>query len=594
MQRLKQKISLLSPHDSADHRYEKLILPTKLLPNNDEISEEGEEDEDGEDEGRELENVRGRTRRRQCQWLWLHPQGAKYTSASIMAWPVDMPIERSRSRSSSINSAPTQPPVIRTNPGKEEKKAIPFRKKWLQGNGKRHSSSPPCRRSGRNVHEPMDPPDPPAQLSANLSWKEPTPSTHDTSPYRGGSQRWAGDSLPSDTAPEKNVQKTCDDLYMLSIGPNRVLRRRLSCPVLDASERSKGNDETVQDAVILNEKKGYKTIFGKKLSSAVSPMSTSTTVAATTENLTEQNVPPDVHHPTSKNPVLKFSQMKTRTQPLLRRTSLKRQAKALDVWRKALVDELEKEDAKKLDPSNMVTPEVISQEKREKYSLTRKFILREFYTTEITFWNQLLFIKVMFNDPFCQAVERGSLFIRTTDADKYANLYDLMQFSSRLIRRFQCRAECPNSLPESMMDADKDLMCASCYSEIPLGQIIRDMAEMLIVFLRCALDYKDNRRILDQSQDNKAYALYREKLEMRKETRHFTLYDYLIIPIQRVTRYELLLTDLEKHTEPTNNDYENIVIARKIISSLATAMNYSQNPKRSLQLHAATEAYVHV
>lgn len=333
-----------------------MILPTKLLSNNDEISEEGEEDED---EGRELENVRGRTRRRQCQWLWLHPQGAKYTSASIMAWPVDMPIERSRSRSSSINSAPTQPPGARTNPGKEEKKATPFRKKWLQGNGKRHSCSPPCRRSGRNVYEPIDPPDPPAQLSANLSWKEPTPSTHDTSPYRGGSQRWAGDSLPSDTAPEKNVQKTCDDLYMLSIGPNRVLRRRLSCPVLDASERSKANDEAVQDAVVLNEKKGYKTIFGKKLSSAVAPMSTSTTVAATTENLTQQNVPPDVYHPTSKKPVLKFSQMKARTQPLLRRTNPKRQAKALDVWRKALLDELQKEDAKKLDLSNMVTPEVI-------------------------------------------------------------------------------------------------------------------------------------------------------------------------------------------------------------------------------------------
>lgn len=120
----------------------------------------------------------------------------------------------------------------------------------------------------------------------------------------------------------------------------------------------------------------------------------------------------------------------------------------------------------------------------------------------------------MFNDPFCQAVERGSLFIRTTAADKYANLYDLMQFSSRLIRRFRCRAECSDSLSESMMDADKDLMGASCYSEIPLGQIIRDMAEMLIVFLRCALDYKENRRILDQSQDNKAYALYREVRKM--------------------------------------------------------------------------------
>ena len=77
-----------------------------------------------------------------------------------------------------------------------------------------------------------------------------------------------------------------------------------------------------------------------------------------------------------------------RTMQLHRRISQRKENKSLAVWRQSIKQEL----------MNVPPPRPcvnITDEKKIKYSLTRKFILRELYTTEVTFWNQLYFAKVV-------------------------------------------------------------------------------------------------------------------------------------------------------------------------------------------------------
>lgn len=52
--------------------------------------------------------------------------------------------------------------------------------------------------------------------------------------------------------------------------------------------------------------------------------------------------------------------------------------------------------------------------------------------------------------------------------------------------------------------------------------------------------------------------------------------DYMIAPIQRVTRYCLLLRDLQKHSDPNNPDFTYLDKAIKFLSALALAMNHVQ------------------
>lgn len=282
---------------------------------------------------------------------------------------------------------------------------------------------------------------------------------------------------------------------------------------------------------------------------------------------------PNVFDPVTREPVLEFSTVKPRKYQLHRKTSWKREAKALMTWHHTLEEYLRK-------PTPPMQDVIIPAEKKERYNLTRKFILREIYVTEVNFWNHLYYSKVIFYDALCNALERGSEFVKESDADPFANLFDLMQFSAKLINRlrhFQLGQPKPIENP---MLASADVCPNVDCNNLHLGKAIREMAQDFVVFLRCALDYKDNRKMLENSLNNKGYLLYRQKLGAQKKTSQFQMNDYLIIPIQRVARYGLLIADLIKHTEPTHPDYNDLVIAHKIVSSLTFAMDSVQKKKK--------------
>jgi hypothetical protein len=135
------------------------------------------------------------------------------------------------------------------------------------------------------------------------------------------------------------------------------------------------------------------------------------------------------------------------------------------------------------------------------------------------------------------AINKDSRHANVNGADTFANLFDLMKFSAKLIHRFR-------HLQFEHEDEDSELKTVSPFENkaltcknSQLGKILCEMSEELVVFLRCALDYRENRKLLH----HKAYEIYRQRLYSRKETSQFTMEDYLIIPIQRVARYGLLL-----------------------------------------------------
>jgi hypothetical protein len=51
------------------------------------------------------------------------------------------------------------------------------------------------------------------------------------------------------------------------------------------------------------------------------------------------------------------------------------------------------------------------------------------------------------------------------------------------------------------------------------------------------------------------------------------LASYLILPIQRIPRYQLLLRDLIQHTEPTHHDYSDLQTAEEKIRQVAVHLN---------------------
>ena len=67
---------------------------------------------------------------------------------------------------------------------------------------------------------------------------------------------------------------------------------------------------------------------------------------------------------------------------------------------------------------------------------------------------------------------------------------------------------------------------------------------------------------------------------------HDELQSLLITPVQRIPRYNLLITDLLKRTPPEHPDYNNLQIAQEKLKSTATYVN-----SRAKQAEDLTKIY---
>jgi hypothetical protein len=100
-------------------------------------------------------------------------------------------------------------------------------------------------------------------------------------------------------------------------------------------------------------------------------------------------------------------------------------------------------------------------------------------------------------------------FARLEDSDVFANLFDLMQFSAKLINRLR-RVRFFDSVSVNpacaALKEDGHIDCNSVY----LGSILLDMAEDLVVFLRCAVDFRDNQKQVDDNERRGYYSHYKK------------------------------------------------------------------------------------
>ncbi|KAL0090645.1 Dbl homology domain-containing protein [Phycomyces blakesleeanus] len=485
-----------------------------------------------------------------------------------------------------------------------------FRKRWPHMAIKRHMSQNPTDEQ-LAAYSKYDPPEPPPQLKvysmywANDSEVPPSPaSIQDTERTKLINERF---QLETRLDGSRRISTGSSAVAVNSISNPSPLPRRCSCPaeyfidhqkedtgktlsLSDIKERSKPNyimvpvpqSERGTDCRIMykipvpdspksqSRASSFSIISNSSSSSHRSSTGSSYNIAQIEEKKTPAKGIPDLIDPETKKTILRFQSMQPRAAHLKRKTSVKRETKALYVWRKSVEALLQKK------PEAPKNTQEWSPEKKEKHALTRKFILQEFYTTEVTFWNQLYFAKVMFYDPICDHFDRGLPFIKPKSIEPFANIFDLMQLSANIIERFRYKQADQTASSYSKLNSAGSLEYYRCQVNMCIGKHLVELSEGMVAFLRHALDYKANRKLLESCQTNKIYQQYRKKLHTRKETRNFTMSDYLIIPIQRVARYGLLLADLAKHTDSNNPDYEYIILAHKIVTGLATAMNYAQ------------------
>lgn len=236
---------------------------------------------------------------------------------------------------------------------------------------------------------------------------------------------------------------------------------------------------------------------------------------------------------------------------------LKREAKAIQIWKAGTMALLE------AGPTQVAMEHYKSPEKIEKDALMRRFIIQEIYTTEKSYLKNLLIVKTKFMDPMVEAAKLGSPLVRSQDLPiLFAHLDDATNISSKIIKRFEHYKEYSGMLWRQ--------------SPLRVGKIFIDLNDEMGCYVKYALDYHSLEKALKRAVRNVEYQKFNQDSINNLETNRMGLADYLIMPIQRATRYGLLLKDLKKHTDVNNPDYNDLDVAIKMINALAIAMNHAQ------------------
>lgn len=96
-------------------------------------------------------------------------------------------------------------------------------------------------------------------------------------------------------------------------------------------------------------------------------------------------------------------------------------------------------------------------------------------------------------------------------------------------------------------------------------------------------NYDNALATLGECQTKKKFRKYLEACRERPECQHLDLASFLIMPIQRIPRYQLLLQDLVNSTRRNHKDYKNLRQALEAIIQIAKYINEQKRTYEEMQ-----------
>ncbi|KAI8978655.1 Dbl homology domain-containing protein [Pilobolus umbonatus] len=224
-----------------------------------------------------------------------------------------------------------------------------------------------------------------------------------------------------------------------------------------------------------------------------------------------------------------------------------KEKEGIEIWKRTFCDYLN--ETNKVERS---TPSpVLSQ-----------FILNELVTTEITYLKHLRIIKDVFMDPLLEAATAyPSPLVNLRDIQAiFAFIPELIVLSSTLVDRLK-RTLCTTET--------KEVHCS-------FGTVFPELENCFDIYIGYAANFSKQKRSIARADRSVVYRQLIQDSQRRKETNRMGLSDYMIAPIQRITRYGLLLKDLIKHWDINHPDHYTIQRTLKCHLALAHAMNEIQ------------------
>lgn len=117
-----------------------------------------------------------------------------------------------------------------------------------------------------------------------------------------------------------------------------------------------------------------------------------------------------------------------------------------------------------------------------------------------------------------------------------------------------------------------------------LGSVILTYANFMKMYTEYVSTYEQSLDIITKNRDNKKFLAFLETKRKAPATNNLDLMSYLIMPVQRIPRYEMLLNEIVKRSDKSNPQHASLVEAAAKIKEIATVLN-----ERKRQIESMSE-----
>ena len=180
---------------------------------------------------------------------------------------------------------------------------------------------------------------------------------------------------------------------------------------------------------------------------------------------------------------------------------------------------------------------------------SRRRVYEELIETERTFIDEMRVVLDVFIEPIRASLGAHACFESHHLQDLFANLEQLVPYNQQM-------------LAEMVEQGDQHV-----------GQLFMQFAPFLKMFGMFVSNYSHAQEVLRELRSRPVSSAFISACELQPRCHGLSLDDYLIMPVQRVPRYKLLLTELQKHTRPNHRDKANLDRAVELVSGAADSIN---------------------
>ncbi|KNC46662.1 uncharacterized protein AMSG_03099 [Thecamonas trahens ATCC 50062] len=217
-------------------------------------------------------------------------------------------------------------------------------------------------------------------------------------------------------------------------------------------------------------------------------------------------------------------------------------------------------------PGSGLYPKVVAVEARGKKFMAvaktlkrRTKIAHELLETEVTYVSSLNALIEVYVKPL--------RFNAQTSPNPIARAESLDAIFSNVELIARTNETLADSLRERMAEWDPMTTC--------LGDALKRMAPFLKLYTQYCKNYDNSLKAVAQCSQSKQFTAFLESGHLHPDSLNLHLADALIMPIQRIPRYIMLLSDIIKYTPDDHPDATNLAEALTLISEIARTVNSS-------------------